>query len=183
MRREFKPVGKPVKIRATTPIFEVERITKVAEVTRPPARDFPEIGKPVSEVFFEVETKPLTKPIEPMAGLEIGEIIAADVSRAGRKLAVMSQVRRTIDGGVVAGNEILKETLNSKELRDTLESEIAVARKAKRFSYGQNVWKRMLVSSPATTAANVMGFGQFFTGQVVADTMSSGLLMVGAAGR
>ena len=95
----------------------------------------------------------------------------------------MSQVRRTIDGGVVAGNEILKETLNSKELRDTLESEFAVARKAKRFSYGQNVWKRMLVSSPATTSANVMGFGQFFSGQVVADTMSSGLLMVGAAGR
>ena len=116
-------------------------------------------------------------------GVEIGEIIAADVSKAGRKLAVMSQVRRTIDGGVVAGNEILKETLNSKELRDTLESEFAVARKAKRFSYGQNVWKRMLVSSPATTAANVMGFGQFFSGQLVADTMSSGLLMVGAAGR
>jgi hypothetical protein len=116
-------------------------------------------------------------------GVEIGEIIAADVSKAGRKLAVMSQVRRTIDGGVVAGNEILKETLNSKELRDTLESEFEVARKAKRFSYGQNVWKRMLVSSPATTAANVMGFGQFFSGQLVADTMSSGLLMVGAAGR
>jgi hypothetical protein len=41
----------------------------------------------------------------------------------------------------------------------------------------------MLVSSPATTAANVMGFGQFFSGQVVADTFSAGLLMVGAAGK
>ena len=117
-------------------------------------------------------------------GVEIGEIIAADVSKAGKKLAVMSQVRRTIDYGVVSGNEILASTIQSKEVRDAIESGLfGSAKRAKPFSYGQNVWKRLLVSSPATTAANVMGYGQFFSGQVVADIFSGGLMMLGAAGK
>ena len=162
--------------------IKIRRDTKVSDIMTNLLRFMPEEElQEISGLFRSRVGVTLGEAAD--LGVEIGEIIAADVSRAGRKLAVMSQVRRTIDGGVVAGNEILKETLNSKELRDTLESEFEVARKAKRFSYGQNVWKRMLVSSPATTAANVMGFGQFFSGQVVADTMSSGLLMVGAAGR
>jgi hypothetical protein len=162
--------------------IKIRRDTKVSDIMTNLLRFMPEEElQEISGLFRSRVGVTLGEAAD--LGVELGEIIAADVSKAGKKLAVMSQVRRTIDGGVVAGNEILKETLNSKELRDTLESEFALARKAKRFSYGQNVWKRMLVSSPATTAANVMGFGQFFTGQVVADTMSSGLLMVGAAGR
>jgi hypothetical protein len=162
--------------------IKIRRDTKVSDIMTNLLRFMPEEElQEISGLFRSRVGVTLGEAAD--LGVELGEIIAADVSKAGKKLAVMSQVRRTIDGGVVAGNEILKETLNSKELRDTLESEFALARKAKRFSYGQNVWKRMLVSSPATTSANVMGFGQFFTGQVVADTMSSGLLMVGAAGR
>jgi hypothetical protein len=162
--------------------MKLRRDTKVSDIMTNLLRFMPEEDlQEISGLFRERVNLSLGEAAD--LGVEIGEIIAADVSRSGKKLAVMSQVRRTIDGGVVAGNEILKETLNGKELRDTLESEFEIARKAKRFSYGQNVWKRMLVSSPATTAANVMGFGQFFSGQLVADTMSSGLLMVGAAGR
>ena len=162
--------------------MKLRRDTKVSDIMTNLLRFMPEEDlQEISGLFRERVNLSLGEAAD--LGVEIGEIIAADVSRSGKKLAVMSQVRRTIDGGVVAGNEILKETLNGKELRDTLESEFEIARKAKRFSYGQNVWKRMLVSSPATTAANVMGFGQFFSGQLVADTMSSGLLMIGAAGR
>ena len=105
--------------------------------------------------------------------INIRDVIAADVSRAGRTLSVMSQFRRSIDGGVVTGNELLVETLAQKEVRDTLEGETALLKRAKPIAYGQNVWKRLLVSSPATTAANVMGFGQFFTGQIVADLLTS----------
>ena len=108
--------------------------------------------------------------------VNIGDIMARDISRAGGTLSVMSQVRRAIDGGVVSGNEILSETLNNKEIRDSLESEFAIVRNARPFTYGQNVWKRLLVSSPSTTAANVMGFGQYYAGQTLADMMSSGLL-------
>lgn len=38
-----------------------------------------------------------------------------------------------------------------------------------------------MVSSPATTAANVAGFAQFYGGQTVADLFSSGLLGVAGA--
>ena len=162
--------------------MKLRRDTKVSDVMTNLLRFMPEDDlQEISSLFRSRVGLTLGEAAD--LGVEIGEIIAADVSKAGRKLAVMSQVRRTIDHGVIAGNEILRETLNSKELRDTLESEFAVVRKATPFSYGQNVWKRMLVSSPATTAANVMGFGQFFSGQVVADAFSAGLLMVGAAGK
>jgi len=115
--------------------------------------------------------------------VDIGDVMAREISRAGGTLSVMSQFRRAIDGGVVAGNEILTDSLNSKAVRDTLESEFkkgALARKAKPFTYGQSVWKRLLVSSPATTAANVMGFGQFYVGQTVSDILSGGMLSISA---
>lgn len=112
--------------------------------------------------------------------VNIGDIMARDISRAGGTLSVMSQVRRAIDGGVVSGNEILSETLNNKAIRDSLDSEFAIVRNSKPFAYGQNVWKRLLVSSPSTTAANVMGFGQYYAGQTLADMLSSGLLGVAA---
>ena len=162
--------------------IKIRRDTKVSDVMTNLIRFMPEDDlQEISGLFRERVGLTLGEASD--LGIEIGEIIAADISKAGKKLAVMSQVRRTIDGGVVAGNEILKEALNGKELRDTLQSEFIKAESAKPFTYGQNVWKRMLVSSPATTSANVMGFGQFFSGQLVADTFSSGLLMVGAAAK
>ena len=118
--------------------------------------------------------------------VQIGDIIASDISGAGSTLAVMSQVRRIVDGGVVAGIEILAKNLKDKDVRDALDSEFGFVRGAdkkspKRLTYAQNIWKRLLVSSPATTAANVAGFAQFYGGQTVADLFSSGLLGVAGA--
>jgi hypothetical protein len=164
--------------------IKLRRDTKVSDIMTNLVRFMPEEDlQEISTLFRERVSLTLGETAD--LGVEIGEIIAADVSKAGKKLAVMSQVRRTIDYGVVAGNEILASTLQSKEIRDTLEEEglLGTAKKAKRISYGQNVWKRLLVSSPATTAANVMGYGQFFSGQVIADIFSGGLMMVGAAGK
>ena len=112
--------------------------------------------------------------------VEVGDVMAAEISRAGTTLSVMSRLRRTIDGGVVAGNEVLTDALLRKDVRDSLEEETKLARRAKAYTYGQNVWKRLLVSSPATTAANVFGFGQFFVGQSVSDLVSGGMLLVAA---
>lgn len=163
--------------------IKLRRDTKVSDLMTNLLRFMPEQDLQDISVLFRHRVG-LTLGETADLGVEIGEIIAADVSRAGKKLAVMSQVRRTIDYGVVAGNEILASTLQSKEVRDTIESGmLGNIKRAKRFSYGQNVWKRLLVSSPATTAANVMGYGQFFSGQVVADIFSGGLMMVGAAGK
>ena len=161
--------------------MKLRRDTKVTDVMTNVLRFMPEKELvEVSEKFKKYTSANLGDASD--LAVSVGELIASDVSRAGKKLSVMSQVRRVIDGGVVYGNEALVETLNAKEVRDTLEDELKIVRRAKRFTYGQNVWKRLLVSSPSTTAANVMGFGQFFAGQGVADIFSSGLLSVAAAG-
>ena len=119
--------------------------------------------------------------------VELGDVIAATVSGAGSTLSVMSQVRRVVDGGVVSGNELLVETLNSKEVQDELAKEFGKAAMAgkktpKYGAYIQNIWKRLLVSSPATTAANVAGFAQFYGGQGVADLFSTGMLGIAGVG-
>ena len=132
----------------------------------------------LSEVMYDVSSIHLGD-LDGLA-VDIGDVMAREISRAGGTLSVMSQFRRAIDGGVVSGNEILTDSLNNKAVRDTLESEFKLAKKAKPFTYGQSVWKRLLVSSPATTAANVMGFGQFYIGQTVSDILSGGMLAVSA---
>ena len=119
--------------------------------------------------------------------VELGDVIAATVSGAGSTLSVMSQVRRVVDGGVVSGNELLVETLNSKEVQDELAKEfgqdIMAGKKTPKYgAYIQNIWKRLLVSSPATTAANVAGFAQFYGGQGVADLFSTGMLGIAGVG-
>jgi hypothetical protein len=45
--------------------------------------------------------------------------------------------------------------------------------------YVQNIWKRMLVSAPATTAANVFGFGQYYLANSVAEVLQGGMYMLG----
>lgn len=106
----------------------------------------------------------------------LGDILARDISRAGGTLSVMSQVRKELDKGVVVGQDILANALEEKEVRDALGEGMKAAKSAKPFSYAQNVWKRLLVSSPATTAANVSGFAQFMGGQTVADLLNAGML-------
>ena len=44
--------------------------------------------------------------------------------------------------------------------------------KARLGRYGQNVWRRLLVSSPSTTAVNIAGWGQYYTGTMLADVLS-----------
>ena len=116
--------------------------------------------------------------------VDLGDIISATTSKAGSTLSVMAAVRRATDAGVVSGNEILSTALEQKAVRDTLEKEglFSTAKRAKRLGYAQNVWKRLLVSSPATTAANVAGFAQFYGGQGVADIFASGQLYIAGIG-
>ena len=45
--------------------------------------------------------------------------------------------------------------------------------------YVQNIWKRLLVSAPATTAANVFGFGQYYLANSVAEVLQGGMYMLG----
>ena len=51
------------------------------------------------------------------------------------------------------------------------------------LKYGQSVWKRLLVSSPATTMINVAGFAQYYVGQSMADLFNFGMLSMKALGQ
>ncbi len=105
-------------------------------------------------------------------GVNLGDLLAKDIRQSAQILNTMSQVRKTMDAGIVAGSERLdKITGRTDVLKLTKEAGDPKA-ETKTLQYAQNFWKRMLVSSPATTAANVMGYASFATGQTAADLLS-----------
>jgi len=113
-------------------------------------------------------------------GTQLGNLLAKDISAAGQTLNVMSQVRRTLDSSLVAASERLTKTLDEVNTKEEMGVELKRAKKAEGLRYGQSVWKRLLVSSPATTAVNVAGFGQYYIGQTVADLFNwTGLMTKG----
>ena len=91
----------------------------------------------------------------------------------------MSQVRKTLDAANLHGHQLIEGQAGTIK---ALDDEAKKAKKARVGQYGQNLWRRMLVSSPATTAVNVIGFGQFYVGQSLADLFSAtGSTMYGLA--
>ena len=106
-------------------------------------------------------------------GTQLGAFLAKDISNAGQTLNVMSQVRKTLDSSLVAASERLTKTLDEVNSKEEIGVELKRAKKAEGLRYGQSVWKRLLVSSPATTAINVAGFGQYYIGQTIADMFNS----------
>ena len=102
-------------------------------------------------------------------GQSIGDLLAVEISKGGQVLNVMSQVRKQLDAATIYGHEVID---GSVKAIDNLDAEAAKISKAKVGEYGQNIWRRLLVSSPATTAVNVLGFGQFYVGQSLADVFS-----------
>tara|TARA_R110002096_G_scaffold197564_6_gene380992 strand:+ start:1540 stop:5016 length:3477 start_codon:yes stop_codon:yes gene_type:complete len=102
-------------------------------------------------------------------GINMSDLISARISDAGKQLNVMSQLRKTLDISVVRATDDLDATLKNVEKNTT------PAEKKEYLKYTQGVWKRLLVSSPATTALNVAGFGQYAAGQTLADIFNAGL--------
>ena len=105
--------------------------------------------------------------------VQLSQLLAGKISDAGATLNVASQLRRTLDTSIVAAQDAISDTMGSVVAKEAVEGEL---KRAESLRYGQSVWKRMLVSSPATTAVNVFGFGQFYIGQTMADIFNSGLL-------
>ena len=101
-------------------------------------------------------------------GINLSDLVAARISDAGKQLNVMSQLRKTLDVSLVRATTSLDATLENVEKNTT------VSEKKEYLKYTQGVWKRLLVSSPATTALNVVGFGQFAVGQTLADMFNAG---------
>ena len=111
-------------------------------------------------------------------GINLRDLLAKDSSEAGKILNVLSQSKRIINSGIVAAGSRTKKTLEDDIAEAT--QEVDKMNKSQPLKYGQSVWKRLLVSSPATTMINVAGFAQYYVGQSVADLFNFGMLSMKA---
>jgi len=111
------------------------------------------------------------------AKVTLGDLLAKDIRSSAQMLNIMSQTRKTIDSGLAHGTALIDDITGRADISKAIDEEKAKAGSAKLGQYGQSVWRRLLVSSPATTAVNVMGFGQYALGQTIADLFSSTSLM------
>ena len=147
----------------------------------------------VTRFLPEEDLARINKEMQKYTGIQIGELtqdrtalgdlLAKRINEAGKTLNVMSQVRKTLDAGIVASSDKLARTLDEVEAKEALGRELSRASKSDTLRYGQSVWKRLLVSSPATTAVNVAGFAQFYVGQTMADLFNSTALMAKGLGQ
>jgi len=114
-------------------------------------------------------------------GINLRDLLAKDSSEAGKILNVLSQSKRIINSGIVAAGSSTKKTLEDDIAEAT--KEVDKMNKSQPLKYGQSVWKRLLVSSPATTMINVAGFAQYYVGQSMADLFNFGMLSMKALGQ
>ena len=115
-------------------------------------------------------------------GTTLGDLLAKDIRQSAQTLNVMSQVRKTLDAGLVHGSNVIDSITKRGDVEAALEEEAIKHGRMKPVQYGQSVWRRLLVSSPATTAINIVGFSQFNLGSSLADLFSSTTLaMYGVA--
>jgi len=148
-----------IKINKKTPVGDV--LTNMVRYL--PEEDYIEISKLIEGSTAIKLGEIVNSPVE------LGDIIASSISDLGRSMSVLSQSRRRINDAVVAGNDVLLAATgfdDGKKLDDAINKQP--------FGYAQNVWKRLLVSSPATTALNLAGFGAFAFGQLAVDLINAG---------
>ena len=93
--------------------------------------------------------------------VKLGDLMAARMSEAGKTLNVASQLSKLMDSGLVAAAKKIADQAEAIDAREAKK-----AKESQPLRYGQSVWKRLLVSSPATTALNVSGYGMFSMGPV-----------------
>ena len=134
-----------------------------------PDEDLADINKAMSK-YTNIQLGELTQE----GKLNLRDLIAKEASEAGKGLAVFSQAKSLVNTGIVAAGGKNKKTIE-EEMEEAL-NEVDKLKKAEPLKYGQSVWKRLLVSSPATTMINVAGFSQYYVGQTMADLFNSGML-------
>ena len=106
--------------------------------------------------------------------INLRDLMAKNTSESAKILNVLSQTKRIVNSGIVAAGDKTKKTLEDDIAEAT--KEVDQMDKSQPLKYGQSVWKRLLVSSPATTMINVAGFAQYYVGQTMADLFNFGML-------
>ena len=115
--------------------------------------------------------------------VKMGDMLAKRINEAGKTLNVMSQVRKTLDAGIVASMDKIDAAVKDIDAKEAVGKELQDMNKSDKYKYGQSVWKRLLVSSPATTALNIAGFAQYYAGQTMADMFNSITLGIKGVGQ
>ncbi len=115
--------------------------------------------------------------------VKMGDMLAKRINEAGKTLNVMSQVRKTLDAGIVASKDKIDAAVEDIDAKEAVGEELQKMNKSDKYKYGQSVWKRLLVSSPATTALNIAGFSQYYVGQTMADMFNSSTLAIKGVGQ
>ena len=132
--------------------------------------------------------------LEPLTGLTLGEtaglnqrladLFAKDINVAGRTLNVMSQAKKAINGAVLHGSNLMDAAARRADVEERVNTEMGKLQKAANIGmYSQSVWRRLLVSSPATSMVNVAGYTQFSVGQSIADLFNAGTMMLNGLAR
>jgi len=112
------------------------------------------------------------------AGTQLSALIAAEISKGGQVLNVMSQVRKTLDGGILRGEDILNSAAGSIKKKDLEDKPLGLENFTNTkiegaARYAQQVWRRLLVSSPRTSAINVAGFSAYAALGTVSDIFNA----------
>ena len=106
--------------------------------------------------------------------INLRDLVAKSASEGAKVLNVLSQAKNIVNNGIVAAGSKTRKTLEEDIAEAT--KEVDNMDKSQPLKYGQSVWKRLLVSSPATTMINVAGFAQYYVGQSMADLFNFGML-------
>lgn len=109
---------------------------------------------------------------------KIRDLLAKDTSEAGQVLSVWSQARRLTNGALLRADDVAREMAG-----EAVNREKEKMGRMKGLQYGQNLWRRMLVSSISTSAVNVAGFSQYFVASSLADLFAGGALYAGGIAR
>ena len=134
----------------------------------------------------------LNQRIEANAGFHLGDlamdstalsdVFAKSISEAGTILGTMGQFGKLKSSALLSVNDTMINRLTTPASKEAIKAEQKAMRKD-RLGYAQSIWKRLLVSSPATTALNVAGFTQFYVGQSLADVFNAGALSLKGLGQ
>lgn len=125
----------------------------------------------------------LTEAFEPL-GLTFPQVVqkfSAIVNEAGYQNQSVSAASKFLNNykGITVSNRTAAQGIAS-ELADEVDAPVEKLDR-QTLGYVMSVWKRMVVSHPATTAANVKGFGIAMTGRTLAEATQMSALY-GAAG-
>jgi len=114
---------------------------------------------------------------------DLGKKVAGSVSEAAKTMRVTQLRNLKVDEAITQATvEILEGATAFRNRSKALGiPQSAVSRYS---GYAQNVWKRMLVSAPQTTAANVFGFGQIYVANTAQELLQGTLLgLTGETGK